>query len=82
MTSAGVGASAPLEAVITARPQFLILTRYREASPTQTQINATQPLFRSLGAGCRILSVSFRDVASPDPSNLALAEMLQATLSR
>jgi len=80
--SAGVGASAPLEAVITARPQFLILTRYREASPTQTQINATQPLFRRLGTDCRILSVSFRDVASPDPSNLALAEMLQATLSR
>ena len=80
--SAGVGASAPLGAVIMTHPQLLILTRYRETSPTQTQVNATQPLFRRLGAGCRILSVSFRHVASPDPSNLEFAEMLQNSLSR
>jgi len=78
--SEGIGASAPLEAVLLAHPQLLILTRYRETSPTQSQISASQPFFRRLGAECRVMSVSFRHVASPDPSNLALAELLQQNL--
>lgn len=76
--SLGVGASAPLEAVLMARPQLLILTRYRKAAPTQTQISETHPLFREMGA--KVISVSFLNVASPDPGNLDLAEQLQQYL--
>lgn len=78
--SPGVGASAPLEAVLMVRPQLLILTRYREARPTQTQISEVHPLFQRLGT--QVISVSFRHVSSPDPSNLELAEMLQQYLPR
>ncbi|MDD5351046.1 MAG: ABC transporter substrate-binding protein [Chthoniobacteraceae bacterium] len=78
--SAGMGASAPLEAVLTARPRFLILTRYREANPTQTQVGPDAPLFRRLGPECRVLRVSFRHLAAADPANLELAEMLQQSL--
>lgn len=78
--SAGVGASAPLEAVLMVRPQLIILTRYREAKPTQTQLSQINPLFTQLGS--KVISVSFRHVSSPDPSNLELAEMLQQYLPK
>ena len=78
--SAGFGASAPLEAVLMTHPRFLILSHYREAHPTATQVSATQPLFRNLGAGTKVLSVSFRHLACPDPGNLDLAEQLQQQL--
>jgi len=78
--SSGFGTSAPLEAVLMTRPRFLILTRYREANPTTTQIAAEQPLFAKLGADTTVLSVSFRDLACPDPDNLDLVELLHARL--
>lgn len=77
---AGEGASASLESIIMARPQYLILTRFREGSPTDTQLSGTQPIFRKLGAETKVISVSIRDLVSPDPSNLELAEMLQKCL--
>jgi len=77
----GAGGSASLESIVMARPQFLILTRYREDAPTRTQYSTTQPLFRKLSAETEIISVSFRYLASPDPSNLDLAAMLQKTFS-
>jgi len=74
------GGSASAESILMARPQYLILTRFREASPTSTQLSETQPLFRKLGAQTKVISVSFRQLAEPDLSNLDLAEMLQARL--
>ncbi|XHR27359.1 MAG: ABC transporter substrate-binding protein [Chthoniobacteraceae bacterium] len=76
--SPGVGASAPLEAVLMARPQLLVLTRYREARPAQTQTFPLQLLFTKLGT--QVTSVSFVHLASPDPANLELAEKLQQYL--
>lgn len=76
-----VGASASLEAVLLARPRLIILTRYRELNPTQTQLSATQPLFTKLGPQTTVMSVPFRQLASPDPSNLDLAEQLQSHLA-
>ena len=78
--SLGVGASAPLEAVIMARPQFLILGRYREESPTFTQVSQTQPMLCKLGNEIEVFPVSFRHLACPDPSNLDLAELLHQRL--
>ena len=78
--SHGVGVSASVETIIMARPQYLILARFRETNPTRTQLSETQPLFRELGAETKIISVSIRDLISPDPSNLELAEMLQERL--
>ena len=74
------GASASAESILMARPQYLILTRFRESNPTLTQLSETQPLFRKLGAQTKVISVSFRQLAQPDLSNLELAEMLQARL--
>jgi len=78
--SPGIGASASVETIIMARPQYLILAYFREGSPTRTQLCETQPLFCELGAETKVISVSFRDLISPDPSNLELAEMLQERL--
>ncbi len=80
--SSGFGVSAPLESVVMARPDLLILTRYREGNPTQTQFSESQPLFQKLGAFTKIVSVPFRQLASPDPSNLDLAELLQKYLPK
>ena len=74
------GASASAESILMARPQYLILTRFRESNPTLTQLSETQPLFRKLGAQTKVISISFRQLAQPDLSNLELAEMLQARL--
>ena len=79
--STDIGISTSMESILMARPQYLILTRFRETCPTQTQLCESQPLFRKLGENTKILSVSFRHLISPDPSNLELAEMLQARLS-
>ena len=76
----GLGACTSLEAILLARPRLLILTRYREANPTQTQLSTTQPLFAKLGAQTEVVRVPFRQLASPDPSNLDLAEQLQSHL--
>jgi iron complex transport system substrate-binding protein len=76
----GEGISTSLESIIMARPQYLILTRFREGSPTATQLSETQPVFRKLGAQTKVISVSIRDLVSPDPSNVELAEMLQGCL--
>jgi iron complex transport system substrate-binding protein len=73
----GTDAWASEEAIVMARPQFLILTRYRDAAPTATQVSAEQPIFRKLGSDVQLISVSFRDLVSPDPSNLGFSEMLQ-----
>jgi len=78
--SLGIGLSTSAESILMTRPQYLILTRFRESSPTLTQLSETQPLFRKLGSETKVISVSFRDLVSPDPSNLELAEMLQARL--
>ena len=78
--NSGVGASASLEAVLLARPQLLILTRYRAANPAQSQLSTTQPLFDKLKSQTAVLRVPFRQLASPDPSNLELAEQLQSHL--
>lgn len=75
------GFSASLETVLMARPRLLVLTRYREESPTSNQYVATQMLFRKLGGLTAIVSVPFRHLAAPDPSNLELAELLQKHLS-
>jgi len=74
------GASASAESILMARPQYLILTRFRESNPTLTQLSETQPLFGKLGAQTKVIAVSFRQLAQPDLSNLELAEMLQARL--
>jgi len=74
------GVSVSEEAILMARPQYLILTRYREKSPTDTQVSETQPLFRKLGAETKIITVSLRNLVSPDPDNLELVEMLQQRL--
>ena len=74
--NAGVGASAPLEAVLLARPRFLILSRYRENHPTATQVSDAQPVFQKLAPGTAVFSISFRHLACPDPANLDLVEML------
>jgi len=71
-----------LEAIIMARPQYLILSRFREESPTVTQLSGTQPYFRKLGVETKVISVSMRELVSPDPSNVELAEMLQNLLCR
>lgn len=76
----GSGVSASEESILMARPQYLILTRFRESNPTLTQLSETQPLFRKLGSQTKIISVSFRQLAQPDLSNLELAERLQARL--
>jgi len=73
----GAGGSASLETIIMARPDYLILTQFREASPTLNQLSAAQPVFRKLGAETKVISVSLNYLVSPDPSNLELAEMLQ-----
>lgn len=78
--SPGLGASAPLEAVMMARPKLVILTNYREARPTQTQTFPVGPMFTRLGT--KVISVSFKHLASPDPSNLELAETLQQYLTQ
>lgn len=78
----GEGVSASLETMLMARPQYLILTRFREASPTFTQLSESQPVFRALAPQTKVISVSLRDLVSPDPSNLELAEMLQAQLHK
>jgi iron complex transport system substrate-binding protein len=78
--SPGVGASAPLEAVLMARPELLILTSYREAQPAHTQNFPLQALFTRLGT--HVVSVSFRNLSSPDPANLELAERLQQYLPK
>jgi iron complex transport system substrate-binding protein len=77
---AGEGVSASLETIIMARPQYLILSRFREGSPTVTQLSGTEPLFRKLGAETKVITVSMRELVSPDPSNVELAEMLQNLL--
>lgn len=79
--STGVGASAPLEAVLIARPNLLILTRFRANTPVQTQLGADAPLFRRLGPQCRVIAVPFRQLASADPASLELAEKLQQSLN-
>ena len=78
--SSDIGISTSMESILLARPQYLILTRFRETCPTQTQLSETQPLFRKLAAHTQILTVSLRHLVSPDPSNVELAEMLQARL--
>ena len=78
--SSNFGASASAESILMARPQYLILTRFRESNPTLTQLSETQPLFRKLGAQTKVISISFRQLAQPDLSNLELAETLQARL--
>ena len=80
--SRDIGTSATPEAIVLARPQYLILTHYRESSPTQTQISETQPIFRKLGGETKVIPISFRHLASPDPSNVELAEYLQERMSR
>jgi hypothetical protein len=65
-----------------ARPDYLILTRFREGNPTVTQISDTQPIFRLLGPRTKVISVSLRDLVSPDPSNIELAEALQRRISK
>lgn len=77
MFSVGTGISTSVEAIIMARPRFLILTRFRETTPTQTQLSWMQPAFCRLGAETKVISVSLRDLVSPDPNNLELAESLQ-----
>lgn len=74
------GASTSLESILMARPQYLILTRFRESNPTLTQLSEAQPLFRKLGVQTKVITVSFRQLAQPDLSNLELAEMLQSQL--
>lgn len=78
--SPGVGVTASMETIIMARPRYLILAHFRDASPTRTQLCETQPLFCQLGADTKVISVSFRDLISPDPSNVELSEMLQERL--
>ena len=80
--SPGVGVSASVETIIMARPQYLILAHFRDTSPTRTQLCETQPLFRELGAETKVISVSFRDLITPDPTNLELAEKLQEHLHK
>jgi iron complex transport system substrate-binding protein len=80
LSTAGFGFSASAESIIMARPQYLILTRFREANPTLTQVSEAQPLFRKLEARTKVIRVSFQQLAEPDLSNLDLAEMLQARL--
>lgn len=75
--SLDLGISASEESVIMARPQYLIVTRFRESAPTATQLSETEPLFRKLGPQTKIIPVSFRQLAEPDLSNLDLAEQLQ-----
>jgi iron complex transport system substrate-binding protein len=79
--SYGLGLTTSMESVITAKPQYLILTKYREKSPTQTELSETEPLFRKLGPRTKVITVPFRDLVSPDPRNLELAEMLQQQLN-
>ena len=76
---AGISTSA--ESVLLARPQYLILTRYREASPTFTQ-RPEMRFFHPLENETKILTVSFRHLSQPDLSNLELAETLQEALCR
>ena len=74
------GGIASLESVVMARPQYLILTQFREGHPAWTQLSVAQPLFGKWKE--RIVSVPFRQLAQPDFSNVELAEMLQAQISR
>ena len=79
----GDGGSASMEAILMAHPNYLILTRFRQGSPIMTQISETDPLIRKLETdfkNIKVISVSLRDLVSPDPSNLELAETLQAQL--
>ncbi len=76
--SPGMGASAPLEAVLMARPQLVILTSYREAKPLQTRTFPLAQIFAQ--QGMQVIPVSFRFFASPDPENLELSETLQKYL--
>ena len=68
-------AAASLEAVVLAKPQFLLLATYREAHPTFT---ALAPGTRLLGRlGCKAVAVPFRQLACPAPECLDLVEELQ-----
>lgn len=77
----GIGAPASLETVVLARPQYLILTRYRADHPAaQNQLSTDAPIFARLGPQTEVVRVPFRHLGSPDPDNLELAEQLQARL--
>jgi hypothetical protein len=63
-----------LEAVILARPQFLILTSYQENHPTLNAFSPQHPLLRRLKSN--VITVPFRQLSCPDPENLDLVESL------
>lgn len=79
----GRSGSVSLEALLLARPQFLLLASYREEHPAFNALSSRRRLLgRLLGPGpgpleCRILRVPFRQLACPDPECLDLAERLQ-----
>ncbi len=70
-------ASVPLETVILAKPEFLILTAYQEAHPTLNAFSPRHPLLRRLETlNLKIASIPFRQLACPNPENLDLVETL------
>lgn len=69
--------STALERVLLAKPDLLILSRYKEESPTFREITGRHPLFRAL-PGMKRVSYPFRQLDCPDPLNLEMIEELHA----
>jgi len=77
-----MGVNTSLESVVMTQPQFLFLTKYRQDHPTVTQICVSQVILKQISQKMDVVAVSFRHLATPDPLNLELVEMLHEELLR
>ncbi len=69
--------STPLERVLLAKPDLLIVSRYMEEHPTFGEITARHPVLKRVKE-VRIVAYPFRHLDCPDPRNLELVEELHA----
>lgn len=69
--------SAPLERVLLAKPDLLIVSRYMEGNPTFREITARHPVLQRV-PGMKVVAYPFRHLDCPDPKNLELIEELHA----
>jgi len=78
-TGRGETLSLPVEKVLLARPDYLILVNYQQKNATFWEASRRSLLLKNL-PGTVVVPVSFRHLACPDPANLELAESLAGRL--